>query len=267
MDTFKRFLVISGLTPVTVTGHIKAVERIGKRIGTMHPTIEEAKNYIADLYLSGYSYSHKSNQAKALEYWMQHIDRPIIFGRQRKPRPLLKNTLTESEVTRLVISTKNAKEKAILLLLAYSGLRPKELCAIKIENINFGSNELRVEKGKGMKDRIVYLPSKCIEAVMQYLALHQYMQSDFLFYTYQKKKYTPQALRKLIKVLARRASINKRIYPYLLRHSLATNMVKRGTSILTVKEHLGHAWIETTMLYIHSIGMQERNEQSFPQYV
>jgi integrase len=139
MDTFKRFLVIGGLAEVTVKGHMKAVERIGKKIGTLHPTIEEAKNFIADLYMSEYSYSHKSNQAKALEYWMQHTGRPIIFGRQRKPRPLLKNTLTESEITRLVISTRNAKERAILLLLAYSGLRPKELCAVKIENINFGS--------------------------------------------------------------------------------------------------------------------------------
>lgn len=267
MDTFRRFLVISGLAEVTVKGHMKAVERIGKKIGTLHPTIEQAKDFIADLYMSGYSYSHKANQAKALEYWMQHTGKPIVFGRQRKPRPLLKDTLNESEITRLVLSVKNPKERAIVLLLAYSGLRPKELCSVKIRDINFGNNELRVEKGKGLKDRIVYLPGKCMEAVMKYLALQQYTLDDFLFYTYQKKKYTPQALRKLTKVLAKRAKIEKRVYPYLLRHSLATNMVKRGANVLSVKEHLGHAWIETTMLYIHSIGMQERNEQCFPQYV
>jgi len=80
-------------------------------------------------------------------------------------------------------------------------------------------------------------------------------------------QYNQNALRKTIKVISKRAKIEKRVYPYLLRHSLATNMVKRGANILYIKEHFRHAWIETTMLYIHSIGNLDRVEQYFPQYI
>lgn len=264
MNNFKQFLILNGLATITVRGHMKAVERIARRCGSLDISIEKAQEYVADLYTSPHSHSHKANQVKALEYWMEYTNKKITFKRQRKPKPLLRDTLSESEISRLAMSTKTPKERAIFLLLAYSGLRPKEICSVRVEHINFGNNQLRVEQGKGLRDRIVYLPGKCMEAIMQHRLQSP---TDYLFYTYQEKQYSPQALRQLIKTLATRARIEKRVYPYLLRHSLATNMVKRGASILQVKEHLGHAWIETTMLYIHSIGMQERNEQSFPQYV
>jgi site-specific recombinase XerD len=267
MKNFEQFLVIKGLQPVTVKGHIEGAERVLKNIGTYRPNHDQVSEYIAKLYTSEYSYSHKSNQAQSLEYWMEYLGNPIRFGRQRKPRRLLRDILSEAEVARLIFASQTSREKAILTLLAYSGLRPKEVCQVKVRDINFGLNELRVEQGKGAKDGIVYLSGKCIETLMQYLAQYHHLPDDSLFNTYQGNPYNQQSLRKLIKVVSERAKIGKRVYPYLLRHSLATNMVKRGAPILYIKEHFRHAWIETTMLYIHSIGSQSRSEQYFPQYI
>jgi site-specific recombinase XerD len=267
MKSFEQFLVIKGLQPVTVRGHTEGAERVLKNIGTYNPNLDQAREFIAKLYISECSHSHKSNQAQSLEYWLEYIGNPIKFGRQRKPKRLLKDTLSEAEVARMIFMSKTSKQKALLTLLAYSGLRPKEVCRVRVHDINFGLNELRVEQGKCAKDSIVYLSSKCIETLMKYMAECHYLPGDTLFKTYQGNPYNQQALRKMVHVAGKRADIEKRVYPYLLRHSLVTNMVKRGAPILYIKEHFRHAWIETTMLYIHSIGRQDRSEQYFPQYM
>jgi len=267
MKNFTQFLVVKGLQPVTVRGHVSSMGRIIRKIETENITCQQANDFVSNLYMSNVSYSHKSNQVKALEYWLEYKGNKMIFGRQRKPKRLFKETLTEAEITRMIISTKNIKEKSIVILLAYSGVRPKELCQIKISDIDFGTNQLRIEQGKEFKDGIIYIPSECIKCLMEYVIKDKLNSNDFLFKTYMGNQYNQNALRKTIKVISKRAKIEKRVYPYLLRHSLATNMVKRGANILYIKEHFRHAWIETTMLYIHSIGNLDRVEQYFPQYI
>jgi integrase/recombinase XerD len=74
-----------------------------------------------------------------------------------------------------------------------------------------------------------------------------------LFVTIQNgNPYGTQDLRKLVHVVAKRARIQKRVWPHLFRHSLATNMLIRGAHILAIKEQLGHAFVETTMMYLHA---------------
>lgn len=268
---FEKFLFVKkGLQPITVEGHIKATERILRRIGENKPTKSQVGDFVLDLYKSRYSYSHKANSVKAIEYWMEYLNKPVYFARQRKPRPIIKNTLTEAEVTKLLFSCKNSRESAILSLLAYSGIRNKELCQMKVRDIDFGNNTVRVIQGKNLKDRIVYISGHCTKMIVKYLSEYPRRDDDYLFTTLRSnKRYNGVALRKLVRVLGRRAKMQKRVYPYLLRHSLATNMLHRGANILTIKEQLGHAWIDTTMLYIHSIGYGVKNEyeQFSPSYL
>jgi integrase/recombinase XerD len=267
MEKFNQFLVLKGLQPVTVIGHVDSVIRIQKRLGVLYPTIEEAKDYVTELYLSDYSYSHKVNQARSLEYFLEYLGTPHRFGRQRKPKRLIKDTLNEAEITRLLFCTRNSREKAVIALLAYGGLRPKEICKLKKKDLNIALGQVRVEQGKGAKDGVVFLTSRCVEILMQYLAEYPREDEDFLFTTLVKRnQYMQQDLRKLTKVLAKRAGIRRRVYPYLMRHSLATNMIKRGANLLYIKEHFRHAWIETTMHYVHSVSVAELQEQFIPSY-
>jgi integrase/recombinase XerD len=64
-------------------------------------------------------------------------------------------------------------------------------------------------------------------------------------------------------VLARRAQLEKRVFPHLLRHSLATNLLNRGASLIMIKEQLGHAFIESTMIYVTSMPFRARSEYDF----
>ena len=160
MEKFERVLYVKGLQPVTVSGHVKGIDRILRKIGTLNPTKEDCEQFIVNLYKSNYSYSYKTNQAKTLEYYMEFIGNPVRFGRQRKPRTLLKDTLNESEIIRLICTTKNIRECAIITLLAYSGLRPKEICRVRVSDFGDGMKEVFIAEGKGMRDGIIYIPSK-----------------------------------------------------------------------------------------------------------
>ena len=70
-------------------------------------------------------------------------------------------------------------------------------------------------------------------------------------------------LRKLVRVLARRAGIGRRVFPHLLRHSLATNLLNRGACLIMIKDQLGHAFIDSTMVYVNSMPFRARSEYDF----
>lgn len=266
---FEQFLCIrKGLASLTIKGHSKAIERIARKCVLSK---EQIDNYVFRLYQSDYSYTHKANQVKAIEYWFEFKGQPEVkFARQRKPKPIIKQTLTEAEITRLLFCCKNIREKAIIAVLAYSGIRPKELRNLKVQDFDFGSNELRVIQGKGMKDNVIYISSACTKILLEYLTLNRLNPEELIFKTFDGlKPFNQCCLRKLIKLLAKRAGLVKRVYPYLLRHSLATAMFSRGADILTVKKQLRHCWIETTEIYISSLGYCAKNkyEQFVPSYV
>ena len=76
-------------------------------------------------------------------------------------------------------------------------------------------------------------------------------------------------LRKHVRVLARRAGIVRRVYPHLLRHSLATNLLNRGASLMMIKEQLGHVFYESTLIYAISMPFRTKSEYEIckPAYV
>lgn len=257
---FESFLFLKGLQPVTVLNHLTGINRILRQT-------DNFDEFVVNLYKSDYSYSYKANSVKTIEYYLEFIGKPKRYNRQRKPKPLLKETLSEAEINSLTLSCKNIREKAILSLLAYSGVRPKELCRIRVSDLNVGEKTLFVSQGKGMKDGFVEISSRCVAIILEYLNSYPMQENDFLFQTLSSKQYNQCALRKLIKVLAKRAELKKRVYPYKLRHAFACNMVIRGAHILYVKKQLRHAYLETTMQYLNTPIAWESREKYLPQYI
>lgn len=267
--SFEQFLVVSrGLQEVTITGYQGSVKRMKKVLGE-NPTHSELNQYIFNLYSSNYSYAHKTNTALALERYSEYQGNPIVFGRQKKPRQIIKETLTEGEVTKLIFSAESLRDKAMITLLAYSGIRNKELCCLKVCDVDLGRNTIRVIKGKGIKDGVVNVSAECTRILLSYLQEHQKKQDDFLFKTYQNNQMTMSAVRKQVHKIANKAGIAKRVYPHLLRHSLASNLLLRGANIMLIKNQLRHAHLETTLCYINSIIFGERNdyEKFAPSYI
>jgi len=259
---FVKFLLVKcGLRFITAFGYVKCIKKLIKETGEQTPTPEQTENFIFSMHERQYSYSYIHNTITAIQYYFRMNGSEITLGRQRKPKPIIKDTLTHAEIVTMFHHTKNIREKAILAVLTYSGIRNSELCNLKVQDIDLGVNTVRIIKGKGVKDGISMISSECSRIVGQYLMAFPRGQEEYLFTTLKKNnQYAGCDLRKLIKVIARRASITKRVYPHLLRHSISVLMLENGGDIFMLQKQLRHSLIETTLIYLRSIPFVAKNE-------
>jgi integrase/recombinase XerD len=241
-----------GLCEVTVHNYVSAIRRLAPLIG-IKPTPKAIEQHIERMHKSGASYSHIVNTSIALESYCAFAGRPIKLGRPRKPRHLVRGTLSEAEITLLIAAARTLRDRAMIATLAYAGLRNRELCRLRIRDVDLAGQTLHVQATKTQKDRYTHIAAPCVSVLAEYMRERGGQVSDMLFVCLRSgRPYRQQNLRKTIRTAARRAHLKKRVYPHLLRHSLATNLLHRGAHLLAIKEQLGHAFVETTMIYVHS---------------
>jgi site-specific recombinase XerD len=235
-----------GLGEVTVQNDISAIRRLAPMIG-LEPTPRAIERHIERMHKSGASYSHIVNTSIALEVYSAFVGRPIKLGRPKKPRHLVRGTLSEAEVTLLIAAARSLRERAMIATLAYAGLR------LRVHDVDLGSQTLHIQATKTQKDRYAHIAAPCVSLLAVYLRERGGQPSDQLFVCLRNgRPYTQQSLRKMVREAGKRANLKKRVYPHLLRHSLATCLLHRGAHLLAIKEQLGHAFVETTMIYVHS---------------
>jgi site-specific recombinase XerD len=260
-----------GLAECTILGYVSAIRRLSATIG-LNLGHQALDLLIVKMRKGGASYGHAVNTSLALERHTEFIGNPIHLGRPKKPKRMIPGTPTEAEITLMIAACRTIREKTILSLLAYSGLRNKELCGLKVAGVDIASQVIHVQGGKGQKARDASIAAPGAGLVVEYLHRNRpgAGPEEPLFVTLQNgNPYRPQDLRKLVHVVARRAHFAKRVHPHLFRHSLATNMLIRGAHILAIKEQLGHAFVETTMVYLHAapVAMQAQYRFFAPNYL
>jgi integrase/recombinase XerD len=253
LGRFARYLYARrGLSEVTVQNYVSAIRRLAPVIG-LEPPAKAIEQHIEQMHKAGASYSHIVNTSIALEAYCAFCGHPVRLGRPKKPRHLVCGTLSEAEITLLIAAAQSLRERAMIATLAYAGLRNKELCRLRIRDVDLGGQTLHIEATKTQKDRYAHIAAPCVSLLAEYLRERRGRPGDFLFVCLRSgRPYAQQNLRKTIRTAAQRAGITKRVYPHLLRHSLATNLLHRGAHLLAIKEQLGHAFVETTMIYVHS---------------
>ncbi len=151
------------------------------------------------------------------------------------------------------------RDKALLELFYSSGLRLAELCAARLEWLDFDEGFLRVT-GKGNKTRMVRVGKKALEAIQNYLEnerpkLIKRTTSSHIFIGIRGAALTPERIRQIVKKRAAVAGIDTIVYPHLLRHSFATHLLEGGADLRVIQELLGHSDISTTQIYTH-VGMK-----------
>lgn len=154
------------------------------------------------------------------------------------------------------------RDFAILQMLYSTGLRVSELTNLNRESIDLKRREFMI-RGKGRKQRIVFVTPFAAESVEQYLLLRddsfeplflsggrgKKISGDIL--KGEKKRLTTRSVQNLVGKYARKAGIIKKVSPHTLRHSFATTLLQNGADIRSVQEMLGHASITTTQIYTH----------------
>lgn len=198
----------------------------------------------------------------ALLFYYKNIWKRKFFINLKHPKKLkrLPIVLTKNEVLKLIGVTENLKHQTILSMMYGGGLRVSEVVRIKICDLDLENMFLRVNQGKGKKDRITLISKKLENILAQQIDLKN--KNDYLFTNGRGGRLTEASVQKIVRNSVRLAGIKKSITPHTLRHSFATHLLEAGTDIRYIQELLGHANLKTTQIYTHVAGNNLRDIES-----
>lgn len=183
---------------------------------------------------------------------------PFIYVNLPKKEQKLPRYLTLSEMLsifdKMEIKTNyDLRDRLILELMYATGVRVSEVINIKVYDIDFYNNSIKV-LGKGSKERIVYYNEVVRDLLSKYMSIYDSLNKknlEYLFLNQKGDKLTTKGISYIINQVIKKISFNKHITPHMLRHTFATHLLNNGCSVTTVQELLGHSSIGTTGIYTH----------------
>lgn len=186
------------------------------------------------------------------------VDLPHVH---RKQVTFLHFDEVEDMLSQIDLSTESGlRDRAIIELLYSGGLRVSELVGLNRDSINLKKREF-VVRGKGSKDRPIFISKACADRVQDYLdARTDSLPALFLNNSRNQqvvdtsgnfRRMTARSVERVVEKYARLAGITKHVSPHTLRHSFATDLLMNGADIRSVQSMLGHADISTTQIYTH----------------
>ncbi len=159
----------------------------------------------------------------------------------------LPEILTENEVTKIIKVLDNPKHKALLSIIYAAGLKLSDVLKMKVEEVNFDTNEILVSPSKEEKGRKLKLPRNLVPIIKSYLEKHQ--PQELLFGGDNGKSYSPRSVQLVFQQALAKAKVNKDASVHTLRHSYAVHCLERGMDIHLLQDILGHRYLQTTSIY------------------
>jgi integrase/recombinase XerD len=176
--------------------------------------------------------------------WVVEDDIPA--GRQAKRLPVV---LSQDEVARFLSAVDNLKRRVILTVCYATGLRISEAVRLKPAAIDSKRMVIRVEQGKGRKDRYVMLPPKLLDMLRDYWKRTH--PGEWLFPgRYPGQPISPLSVDRTCREVRQQCSIGKPVAPHALRHAFAVHLLEAGTDLRTIQLLLGHRNLSTTAQYL-----------------
>ncbi len=229
------------ITSKIINEYLRKLHNLNRKPGTVARKISSLRNF--------YKYLFDNNHVRS---------NPFEYARVPRIMRYHPDYLTVNEVKAILDQPKpenrnGLRDRAILELIYGTGVRISELINLKISSIYDEIGFIKIV-GKGNKERLVPYGRFAAGAVDDYLAkerdkLKPEADSEILFLSDRKAKFSRVGMWKLIKKYARRAVGNKEVTPHILRHSFATHLIEGGADLRVVQEMLGHASISTTQIY------------------
>ena len=181
----------------------------------------------------------------------------LELPRRKTPLP---EVLSEFEVVRLLefpdtMTLSGIRDRALLELLYGTALRNSEVCSLTLDQVDLERHQVRLQKGKGNKGRVVPLGEESQAWLERYLehVRPQWLRSPGLTAVFLDrwghKALSSNGLAQIVRGLARAAQLGKAVSPHVLRHSCATHMLKRGASLRHIQQLLGHSSLTSTEHY------------------
>ena len=170
----------------------------------------------------------------------------IKYSRSEKHLPIV---LSQDEIQRMFNVCENKKHKVILLLLYSAGLRANELINLQWSHIDRSRMIINVVGGKGGKDRQIMLAPELIPLLIDYWK--EYKTKTYVLSGQLSDKYSKTSVLQVVKHLAEKANIKKKVWTHLIRHCFGTHLVEQGVDINLIQRLMGHSSPKTTSIYLH----------------
>lgn len=243
----------------TQTAYIRAVRKLAAYLKRSPDTatIEELRRFQLHLVDQGTSPVTINATITGLKFFFDiTLDRVELMAKMqpvRVPRTL-PVVLSRDEVARLIAAAPNLKSQTALSIAYGTGLRASEVIALKVSDIDSERMMLRVEQGKGHKDRYAMLSPVLLERLRCWWRLGhaqgKILPGGWLFPGMNPMQpVTTRQLNRAIHAAAEAAKIDKRVSMHTLRHSFATHLLEQKVDIRVIQVMLGHKKLETTALY------------------
>ena len=257
---------------------VRFLSRLGRALGEVdHPTL---RTYLANLETRGLQRTSIRRRASVIRRFYRFLEREGVVARNPaelltlpKGRSRLPKVLKPVEVGRLLLEAETAtvphsgeaprpeawRDLALVEVLYDAGLRAGEACALVLDDLDLARGWLRVEKGKGGRDRVVPLADPAAIAIEAYLehgrpalaARNRGTAAGRVFLNARGRPMTTRDVRRIIGRLGTRSLDGRPVWPHLLRHSFATHLLEGGADLRSVQELLGHADVGSTQVYTH----------------
>jgi integrase/recombinase XerD len=252
-------LRIRKLSPKTQSAYIRAVCNFTKYLGRSPDTatIDDLRNYQLYLVDTGTSPTSLNAAIIGLKFFFDvTLDRGELMAKMRPVRvpQRLPVVLSKEEVGRLIAACGNLKHQTALSLAYGTGLRAAEVSALKVVDIDSERMTLRVEQGKGRKDRYAMLSPVLLDRLRVWWkvarAQGKMLDGGWLFPGLDPlDPLSTRQLNRAIHVAADLAGIDKRVSMHTLRHSFATHLLEQKVDIRVIQVLLGHKKLDTTAIY------------------
>ncbi|MFL6718667.1 MAG: tyrosine-type recombinase/integrase [Burkholderiaceae bacterium] len=247
------------LSPKTQSHYLRAVRQFAGYLGRSPDTatVEDLRRYQLHLVDHGTSPISLNAAITGLKFFFAvTADQAGLMARMqpvRVPRTL-PVVLSREEVSRLIVAAGNLKHQTALSVAYGAGLRASEVISLKVSDIDSQRMTLRIEQGKGHKDRYAMLPPVLLERLRVWWrvarAQGKMLDGGWLFPGLNPiEPLSTRQLNRAIHAAAEAARIDKRVSMHTLRHSFATHLLEQKVDIRVIQVLLGHKKLDTTALY------------------
>jgi site-specific recombinase XerD len=246
-------MTIRKLAPKTQEGYIRTIKNFAAFLGRSpdRASFEDVRRFQLHLAESGAHPPILNHTVSALRFFFRitlkrhDMVEHTTFVREPRKLPVV---LSPEEVARLLDAAAGLKYKAALSVAYGAGLRAAEVVSLKVSDIDSKRMLIRVEQGKGRKDRNVMLSPHLLDLLRAWWRAAR--PQGWLFPGRNPvQPMTPRQLNRACHAAAQLARINKRVSLHTLRHSFATHLLEQNTDIRVIQVLLGHAKLENTALY------------------
>jgi integrase/recombinase XerD len=249
------------LAPQTQASYVRSVRRLAGylRRAPDTATVEELRNFQLHLVDRGTSPITLNATITGLKFFFDiTLDRAELMAKMKPvsvPRTL-PVVLSREEVSALIAATRNIKHQTALSIAYGAGLRANEVISLKVGDIDSKRMTLRIQQGKGGKDRYAMLSPVMLERLRTWWrvarAQGKMLDGGWLFPGLNPvEPLSARQLNRAVHEAALAARIDKRVSLHTLRHSFATHLLEQKVDIRVIQVLLGHKKLETTSLYTH----------------